>query len=397
VPTPPHHPALPLLDPAEVDRRLAAGWSLPASLYAGAEVQRLEDERVWRPGWQEIGTLADLRRPGDFLTARLGHYPVLVLRHPNGGLRAFMNVCRHRAAPVAAGPAGQAEDVSGNCNRFTCPYHGWTYDLDGRLIGVPDRAVGGLPPEETLGLQPIAVDTWGGIVFVSIAPRNTLLEALGDLPRIAAEQNYAFPFANPDIELTATHSWDVPCNWKVFMENNLECYHCAMVHAGNLAALVKVDREHFFGLNFRNGILLQAPFGGGLQDRLGAQTAARLVAEERTSGQMALQQYWHWPANLWTAGPGIGSALYRIDPTGPDSCRMIARLYQHPGEIADRKALDACIADAISEDIRISSGVQLGLASGMREFGPLLAAREDSIRWFSAQVWQHLRPAFMTG
>ncbi len=389
-------PALPDCDPMEVDEKLAAGWSLPASLYLGAEVERLEDERVWRPAWQEMGTLADFRRSGDFLTSRLGRYPVLALRHPDGDLRAYMNVCRHRAALVVAGESsGQASDVSGNCSRFTCHYHGWTYTLDGRLVGVPDSAAGRLPPQETLGLQPVAIDTWGGIVFVSIAPQSTLLEALGDLPRIAAEQNYSLPFCDPDVQLAGTRTWEVPCNWKVFMENNLECYHCGTVHGRSLATLVKVDRENFFGLNFRNGILLKAPFNSSLAERLDRHTAARLEQQERTSGQAALQQYWTWPANLWTAGAGIGSALYRIDPTGPDSCRMTARFYQRPDEIADRKRLDACIADAIAEDIEISRGVQVGLASDARASGPLLAQREDSIRWFSAQVWGHLRPAFV--
>jgi len=386
------------VDPSEVDDKLAAGWGLPACFYAGADLERLEDEHVWREAWQEVATLADFRKAGDYLTARLGRYPVLVVRHPDGGLRAYLNVCRHRAALVAGGESGgQASDASGNCSRFTCRYHGWTYDLDGRLIGVPDRSSGQLPPHETLGLQKVTVDTWGGIVFVSVAPSGTLLEALGDLPRVATEQNYSFPFLEPELELVATYSWEVACNWKVFMENNLECYHCSSVHARSLATLVKVDRDHFFGLNFRHGILLKAPFADSIGDAVGQDTAQRLKDHEHTSGQAALQQYWIWPANLWTAGSGIGSALYRVDPTGPETCRMIARIYQNRTEHAERARLDACVGDAISEDIEISKGVQIGLASGARDWGPLHAQREDSIRWFSAKVWRHLRPAFVAG
>lgn len=382
------------LDCRTAEAKLAEGWTLPASLYTDPAVDRIEDQLIWRAAWQEVGVLADFRRPGDFLTAKLGRYPILVVRDSKGELRAFLNVCRHRGSLLVGGDfADQPDNLAGNSKGFTCRFHGWTYGLDGRLRGAPDRAQGKLPPLESLGLRPISVATWGGIVFVSIEPNEPLDAHLSDLPRIAEHEKYTFPFLSDDIEFAGFYEWQVNCNWKVFMEVNLECYHCPTTHAHSFASVCKLDHKNFRTVNFRNGNHLRAPFVDDLERKVGSEAARRLHVAAEQRGEGAFQQYWIWPNNMWTSGVGFGNALFRIDRTGPTTCRMVARVYLHKDDVQDRKRLDEFVKDVIAEDVRVTSGVQMGLESGARDCGPLLAEREESIRWFSAMVWSHIGAA----
>ncbi len=386
---PPH-----TFDPEEIERRLAAGWSLPSTLYVDPLVAELEQDLIWRHAWMIVGTVADFRQSGDFLATQLGRFPVVVVRGEDGTLRAFHNVCRHRGALVVGGEHGDGPDSSGNCNRFQCPYHGWTYGLDGRLRGVPNWRDGKLPPFDELGLHAIAVDTWAGIVFVSLDPEEALGEYLSGAAHVADQQGYTKPFVDDAMELVATYEWDVRANWKAFMENNLECYHCGTTHAQTLAAIFRVDIDSFCNVNYKNGNHIAAPFVPDLAAKVRADAAEML--REAAGAEQPFQQYWLWPTNMITTGVGVGNGLFRIDALGPDTCRMIGRVYARNDDDTGRAQLDQYLGHFIDEDVAISAGVQLGLRSGTREWGPLLAKREDSIRFFSELVWRHLGPAFRT-
>lgn len=386
---------LPAIDPEEVDRYLDQGWTLPSTLYTDPVVADLEDRLIWRAAWQEVGTLVDFREPGDYIAVQLGRYPILVVRDNEGDLRAFLNVCRHRGALLAGGDTGdQSDNLSGNCNQFRCRYHGWTYGLDGELKGAPNWKDGNLPSFEDLALTPVSVDTWGGIVFVSVEPTETLGEFISDLPHIAEQKGYEFPFLREDLVLAGTYEWQVKANWKAFMENNLECYHCSTTHHDTLAAVFKVDIRNFCTVNFRNGNHLEAPFTDDLDEKIEPEMARSLSDEAERKNEQPFQQYWVAPNNMFTTGVGLGDALYRIDPTGPDSCRMVARVYLGKDDNENRERLDEFMGDFVAEDVGVSGGVQLGLKAGSREFGPLLDKREESLRWFSRFVWDRLGPAF---
>jgi phenylpropionate dioxygenase-like ring-hydroxylating dioxygenase large terminal subunit len=386
---------LPWVDANEVDRNLAAGWTLPATLYTDPVVARLEDEVIWRPGWQVVGTLADFRTPGDYLTVQLGRFPVLVVRGKDGELRAFLNVCRHRGGLVAGGERGDVADGgSGNCNRFKCLYHGWTYGLDGSLLGAPDSKDRNLPPFSELGLKAISVDTWAGLVFVSVAPSEPLDSYLGDVPAIAEANGYDYPFLADEMRYVGSVQFDVKANWKLFMENNLECYHCSTTHEDTLAALYKIDTASFCNVNYRNGNHISAPFVDELDQLIDHGAAARLQEAVETTKVTPFQQYWFWPANMVTAGVGLGNGLSRIDPIDADNCRIISRVYVGSDDAEDASRMEKFLEDIVAEDVAISGGVHTGLRSGAREWGPLLAGREDSIEWFSAMAWTHLAPAF---
>ena len=168
-------------------------------------------------------------RAGDFFTARAGRIPIVVTHAEDGETRAFVNVCRHRGSTVAEG--------AGNRKTLQCPYHAWTYGLDGRLRAAP-RADFEL---DDVGLEPVRLERWGPFLFVNAdADAEPLADWLGPVPAQVAELGL-------DVDALQFHhraEWSVAANWKVVAENFLECYHCAVAHPG-FSALVDVSPDAY--------------------------------------------------------------------------------------------------------------------------------------------------------
>src|SRR3954449_2912382 len=154
--------------------------SLPWAWYADADVLRREGERIFARTWQYAGHLGQIGDPGGFFATTAGQIPVVVTRARDGELRAFLNVCRHRGHIVATG--------SGARETLQCPYHAWTYGLDGKLRAAPRSDEDPAFPKDELGLVPVAVDTWGPFLFVNVdRGAEPLADALGSMPAQVAE------------------------------------------------------------------------------------------------------------------------------------------------------------------------------------------------------------------
>src|SRR5262245_7227303 len=213
---------------ADLDR----GLSLPASWYTDPAILSLEAERIFRRTWQYIGRLEQLARVGDYVTGEAGGVPVVVVRG-EGGLRGFVNVCRHRRHLVMSG-AGQRQSLQ-------CPYHGWCYDLDGCLTAAPrsDREVGF--DRTGLSLLPVGVDVWGPFVFVNADPAAPpLADYLGELPAVLARHGLDLG----RLRFRQRDEWRTDGNWKVLVENYLECYHCPLAHPG-FCSVLEVDPDAY--------------------------------------------------------------------------------------------------------------------------------------------------------
>ena len=218
--------------------------TLPWRLYTDPATLEREREAIFRRTWQYVGHLGQLRAdgPGAF-AGRVGDIPVAVTRDAGGRLSALLNVCRHRGSVVLEGSSARAT--------LQCPYHAWTYGLDGRLLRAPRAEAEPAFEAADLGLVRLAVDTWGPFVFVSADARaQPLAEALGPAPRLVAE-------AGVDVGALRFHhrtQASTAANWKIVCENYLECYHCPTAHAG-FSALVDV-REHAYELVAADGGVL---------------------------------------------------------------------------------------------------------------------------------------------
>ena len=146
----------------QVDADIARAWTLPASLYTDPSIWIAEREKIFARTWQVVGHASQVENPGDYFTTELIGEPLLLVRGPEGRLRGFYNVCRHRAGPPAEG--------CGSRKLFRCGYHGWTYGLDGALLSATEiEGVEGFRPEE-FALKPVRTEEWFNLVFVNLDP-----------------------------------------------------------------------------------------------------------------------------------------------------------------------------------------------------------------------------------
>jgi choline monooxygenase len=335
--------------------------TLPYRWYSDPEILGREQERIFRPSWQYAGHLGELPEPGTYLTTRAGHVPVLVTRARDGALRAFLNVCRHRGFPVASG--------SGRRETIQCPYHAWTYGLDGSLRSAPrSEEIAGFPQEE-LGLCRVAVDSWGPFLFVNTGPDpEPLTEALGSMPAQLADLGL-------DVDELLFHTrWEaeVEANWKVVCENFLECYHCQVAHP-QLASMLDTSAEAYAlstdgRLSSQRGPTRE---GGGTRMHL--------------DGELPRSQFhFLWPnlgVNVFPGKPNI--SIGPIVPVAPD--RTYRFLDYFFGPDVSEEWIDELMAfdDQVGiEDRALVEGVQRGMAAGLLEHGYLMGRSEQLIGHF---------------
>jgi choline monooxygenase len=335
--------------------------TIPYDWYADPAVARLEQERIFRRTWQYAAHTGELSEPGSFVSTRAGNVPVVVVRGRDNELRAFVNVCRHRGYLLCDG-AGKRETLQ-------CPYHAWTYDLDGSLRSAPRSEMEPGFERERLGLVPMLVDTWGPFVFINPdTGAGTLTEHLGHLPRIVAE-------GGVDVDALVFHEraeGEYDANWKVCVENYLECYHCAIAHpsfskAIDVAPGTYAMEEHpTFSTQFgpaKNG-------GGGIYDATG----------EIDRGQFHLL----FPGTTINVMPGRGN--FSIGPVVPLGAERTYRFLDYfflpdtdPQWIADYMELDNQVG---VEDRVLVERVQVGMRSGIVAGGFLMPESERLIRHF---------------
>ena len=192
------------------------GWALDQRFYTDPEIYQLELDRIVTRNWILAGHASQIPDAGDYLVFSLANESAIIVRAKDGRVRAFANVCRHRGSLVCL-------ENRGNKRKFECPYHGWTYDLDGKLIAA--RSMQGGFNKEEYGLHPVSLKLLGGLVFVCFCDDPPSLEG--------AQRNLAEPMAMFDFEnlkVAASKTYPIAANWKLAIENYQECYHCATAH-----------------------------------------------------------------------------------------------------------------------------------------------------------------------
>lgn len=339
---------------------LARATALPASCYVGPEALERDLTQVLGRSWQLVAHERQLAGTGDHVVATLGRTPVLVVRGEDGALRAFANVCRHRAGPIALCDGRGARALH-------CRYHGWTYDLEGRLRHAPEMAGAEDFNREEISLHRFPVGTWQGLVFVSLAGDVPALEEVygGIAARIAPIDLSAMEFAHRD-------TYEVACNWKVYVDNFLEGYHLPYVHPGLSKVL---DYRAYDTELFRWHSLQHSP----------------LRANEGLYGDGEAFYYFVYPNVMLNIMPGR-LQVNRILPLGPERCSVEFDYYYADDPAARaRMARDREFSEEIQqEDIAICEAVQRGLASGHYEPGRLCPRRESGL-WHFQQL---LRQAY---
>ena len=193
--------------------------TVPSSWYVDPQFHTVDRDAVFATTWQGVGHVSMVAGPGDYFLATVADNPIIVVRDNEGVLRAFYNVCRHRAGPLAL-------ERSGCVKALTCKYHGWTYLLDGTLRGVPQFDRTELFDKKDFGLIPVGVDVWEGFVFVCLEPATA--PPLAQVFAGIAER--ILPNRLTTKQLVRRVEYDVESNWKVYVDNFLEGYHIPHVH-----------------------------------------------------------------------------------------------------------------------------------------------------------------------
>jgi phenylpropionate dioxygenase-like ring-hydroxylating dioxygenase large terminal subunit/AcrR family transcriptional regulator len=285
--------------------------TLPAWVYRNSEFYELEREYIFKRNWLMVGHVSQLPNPGDYITLDAIGERALVIRGKDGVLRAFHNVCRHRASRVVTGE-------SGNCGgSMVCPYHGWSYGFDGKLRAVPSESTFSNLDKDRMGLMELDLEQWMGIVFVRFA---------GDGPSVASTmkefEREASHYRIEEMKLWgSTTDRTENFNWKFFCENDSEGYHVPKGHPGlwRLFGTSYVDHESS---------------GQGARSYSDLREKASSNWAER-SYQRLLPEVAHLPEHLRSAwiyygfNPSFGMQLtpdlvdcYQILPLGPDQCRI---------------------------------------------------------------------------
>jgi choline monooxygenase len=327
--------------------------TIPSSWYLDPEIYELEREWVFGRTWQAVARSGQLSRPGAFVTADLAGEPILVVRDDQGQLRAFYNVCRHRAAQLVTLPEGQLR-------RLRCRYHGWTYDLNGRLRGTPEFDGVADFCRDDYGLVELAVDCWGPLVFVHAAPSLPLQDFLAPLPQRTATLNLE------GLRFAERREYFLNCNWKVFVDNYLDGgYHIHTVHPGLAGA---IQYTHYRTETFGHSSVQIAPLKAADDPVVG--TVRR--------GDTAYY-WWIFPNLMINIYQGVMDTNLVL-PLGPERCRVVFDFYfaDTEGAAARRFIADSvAVAHQIQlEDMQVCEEVQRGLQSRSYRCGRFSVRRE---------------------
>jgi glycine betaine catabolism A len=347
-----------------VDVRTGGGLerTLSREHYLAPELFAREKERIFCREWFCVGRAEELAAAGDYVVKDVAGESILLVRTRGGRLAGHYNVCRHRGSQLV--PDCRAGTFAGG---IRCPYHSWTYTLDGELRTAPflDETDG--LAKRDLSLHPVGVDTWGGFVFVQLTPSDPAVGTLADQLAGVPERHRRYPLA--ELRVARRIVYEIAANWKVMLENYNECYHCGPVHP-ELCRLVPAFKQRGGSdLDWERGI----PHRDGAWTFTASGTTSRLPfaglnEDERTRHKGELV----YPNFLLSLSAEHVAAFY-LFPHGPDRTTIVNEFLFHPDEMA-RSDFDP--ADAVEfwdlvnrQDWAICESVQRGMSSRVFQSG----------------------------
>ena len=350
---------------------LESAWTPPASWYTDPRFLERERHGLFFRSWQAVGRVDQLARPGDYFTGRLLGNPFVVVRDGNGTIRAFHNVCRHHAAEVCSG--------EGCLTEMTCPYHGWTYALDGTILRAPRMGRSDLFDRSRFSLAPLAAEAWGPLVFIHLGKDPApLREELPELePRLEATGFRELRFAERRV-------YDIRCNWKVYVDNFLDGgYHVSQLHRG-LAGQLDLGTyrtEVFKRFSIQSCVPAHSAGpgpGGDFPERIG-------------EGALYVWLYPNFMINRY--GPVMDTNT--VVPLTHDRTRVVFDFFfmETEGEQAREFMARSIAASHIvqEEDVAISESVQAGLSSPAYVQGIYAPAYEAPMFHFHRLLAEDLR------
>ncbi|MGA2429695.1 MAG: SRPBCC family protein [Candidatus Acidiferrum sp.] len=366
----------------DVNEQIECAHTLASRFYTDPSILDVEKARIFRRTWQLVGTLdhacgevngvkRTIADPESFFTADVAGEPIVVVRDKEGTLRAFSNVCRHRAGPIALG--------SGCKNVLRCAYHGWTYTLDGRLIGTPDVEGVEFFDRSTMGMVPLRLETWEQFLFVNFDPDAEPLSAyLGGIPK----QARGFRFEG--LQFAERRDYVIHCNWKVYVDNYLEGYHIPIAHPGLMR---EIDYSQYRTDTFRYHSQQFAPIRAMKPEDV----EQRFYAPG--SGTQEALYFWLFPNLMLNIYPDNVSTNL-IVPLSQDKTLTIFEWFFHDAnseKVQERMKKAIAFSDEVQqEDIGLCENVQRGLQSALYDRGRYSVKRENGVHHFHLLLGEFL-------
>jgi choline monooxygenase len=322
-----------------------------AEWYTQPDFLVLEKERVFMRSWQAVGRIDEVATPGQYFTGELLGEPFVVLRDESSTLHAFFNVCRHHAARVAQG--------SGCVGELKCPYHGWTYSLDGRLKKATKlKGIKDFSPKEN-GLLPIDVRIWGSNVWINMSKHVNgapVVDLDNQLRALHKQISDNFGSMNK-LKFVRRRTYDLKCNWKVYVENYCDGgYHVNHLHP-NLGGLLDLSSyttevHNLFSVQYANSAKAQSD-------------SAKMAIDTKKSDRIGNKVIYAFIFPNFMINSNIMDTNFVL-PTGVDTCRVVFDYYFSESEQHNQQFIGDCIAasDVVQqEDITICEDVQKGVSS----------------------------------
>jgi len=363
----------------DVHEQIESAHTLASKFYTDPSILDAEKARIFRRSWQLVGTLntpcgesgeqntarRTIADPESFFTVDVIGEPVVIVRDKRGELRAFSNVCRHRAGPIAQG--------SGCKNVLRCGYHGWTYALDGRLIGTPDIEGVEFFDRSTMGMVPLRLETWEQLIFVNFDQNAESLSAyLGKIP----EQARGFQFDG--LQSVERRDYIIGCNWKVYVDNYLEGYHIPIAHPGLMREIdysqYRTDTYRYYSQQFAP-IRAMKPEDACERERFYA---------PGTGLQEALY-FWIFPNLMLNIYPDNLSTNLIVPLTHDQTLTIFEWFFHdaHSEKVRERIKRAVAFSDEVQqEDIDLCRNVQRGLNSSTYDRGRYSVKRENGVHHF---------------
>ncbi len=336
-----------------LDRAVA----LPAHCYTDPALFAFERGAIFARAWQLVARSADLAASGDHTVAEIAGVPLLIVRGADGELRALHNVCRHRAGPIATCDGRGAR-------RLVCRYHGWSYDLDGRLLSASDMDDAAGFDASKISLPQARIAQWQGLVFAALGEAPPLEDVVAGIDQRIGSDAFA------DLAFERSVTYDIACNWKTYVDNFLEGYHLPLVHP-ELNRLL--DYRRYATETAIWSSLQSSPIDGS--------------SGPYASGEALY--YFLWPNIMLNILPGR-LQVNRVVPLETQRCRVEFDYFHAPGGNAGAVAApdeDEAFSDLVQrQDIAICERVQRGLASGSYVAGRLNPRHERGLHHFQELV-----------
>ena len=341
--------------------------TLPPRCYSSPEIYELEVERIFRRGWQLVGRVEEVEKPGDYFCIDLANEPLVVVRDRSNQVRVMSRVCRHRWAHVI--------DGQGNTSSFQCPYHAWTYDLDGTLKGTPEMKDTEDFDTSLHCLPSLHTEVWEGFIFVNLDPQARPLK-----PKLATLSKKLSNYRIDDMRLVYTKQFDGRWNWKVFVDNFNEFYHHLGLHKDTLQ---DISPAHHTVVEDTDGpYCFQRLRMTDIDSEFDSLPAMETLTPEQLRNAVLVTLF---PTFLLI--PMFNSAIYfRILPLETDRIDLtlnlaVPRSSMDLPDFQDRlKTMVDGTLEFHNEDMEICDAVQSGLKSNM--------AKQGRLSWIEKSLWQ---------